>query len=175
MESPEKKRVTVGGVLAPDDARSEPPPRRIRPDSWQRALWGALVLLTLVALTDLVVLWVPVHLGNAEWEFATFSQTVDSLPLLTLMVAGMVAVGLNGGQVKALRILTTVCWLMVLVIGGIALLYALNVPIIWQRAVDSGATPVLRKAFVKMALLSTCYLVLYGFLGVVSLRGTRHS
>ena len=166
--------MTVGQVLAPHEARGGQPAPRPRPELVGRALWIGFVLLAVVALIDLVLLWVPVRFGNPDWEFGTFTQTVDSLPLLSMMTLGLVVVGLSRGSQTRLRLLAAWCAAVVLAIVAIVVLYLLNVPLIWQRAASPELATVLRKAIVKMVVLATLYVTLYGSLGALCLRGVRN-
>ncbi len=47
---------------------------------------------TVVGLVDLGLLWNPTDFGSSSWEFATLSQTFDSLPMTTLGL-GLLAFG----------------------------------------------------------------------------------
>ena len=59
--------------------------------------YGLLVLLgaafAIVGLADLTLLWVPLRLGNVNWEFAAVSRTFASIPMSGLGL-GLVAYGL---------------------------------------------------------------------------------
>ena len=174
MPSSEREPMTGGRVLVPSEARTSLEAPRPQPELAWRAFRTGLALLALVALIDLALLWVPLRLGNPEWEFGTFTQTIDSLPLVSMMTLGLVGVGLFRASYGWPRFLTVWCWAVVVAVLVIVVLYLLNVPLIWQRASSPDLQVVMRKAIVKLLALSTLYVSLYGFLGLLCLRGTRN-
>ena len=175
MPSSERDPVAVGRVLAPPDARAGLQAPRPRMELAARALWVAFTVLAGVALVDLALLWVPVRFGNPEWEFGTLTQTVDSLPLLSMMTVGLVVLALARANLVALKFLRVWCLILVLALGVMLVLYLLSVPLIWQRAGTPDLALVIRKAIGKMIALSTLYVVLYGWLGILCWKGSRHT
>jgi hypothetical protein len=47
----------------------------------------------IIGAVDLVLLWVPVRLGDPIWEFGTLSRTLDNLPMAVLGIA-LITIGL---------------------------------------------------------------------------------
>jgi hypothetical protein len=89
------KRVLVG---------EKPPsaaPRVVVEPSPDQALWllcwiGG--LLALAGWVDVLLLWIPLHLGRPEWEFGTVSSTFDALPLATIGLAILIAAAVAKGR-----------------------------------------------------------------------------
>jgi hypothetical protein len=132
---------------------------------------GSVVLsgLAVVALADLVALWVPVRLGAVDWEFATVASTIDSLPLITLATGLLAAVAYGQGWRWRSRLLGIWFALAVAAVAAMGVLHALNLPV-GMKAVPADSRFVLMKAGVKTLVLVGTYLVLYLWLAVVMIR-----
>ena len=83
----------------------------------------------LAGLTDLTLAWIPLHLGNAEWEFGTISRSLDSLPLPLLGISLVLASGVARGSRGWVRTGVVILGLLAVWVVVSAILYALDIPL----------------------------------------------
>jgi phosphotransferase system glucose/maltose/N-acetylglucosamine-specific IIC component len=118
--------------------------------------WVGSVFVALGSL-EIVLAWWPPFLGNQEWEFGTYSATVDSLSLLLLGVGLLLAVGIALGQALRLRIVAGIA----AVSGGLLLvgllLYVVDVPVALGSVTDAVARTALKKAIAKSLVQGVVY------------------
>ncbi len=126
-------------------------------------------LLGLAGLADVVLLWVPLHLGRPEWEFGTASATFDALPLATLGIGVLLAAALAKGWRKAALVGSVAALAVAVVSLGVLILFALDVPMAW-KGVGEQFRSQLAKATVKTAFMGVLYIMLYAVAGWISLR-----
>ena len=111
----------------------------------------------LAGAADIVLAWVPLRLGNAEWEFGTVSRSLDSLPLpllgIALVLAAGVARGKRGWSVSAVVVLTLLA--LFVVIAGV--LYGLDVPIAVQAVKQPLVLEGLKKSIFRTVLQAVLY------------------
>lgn len=115
-----------------------------------------------VGIVDLGLAWWPLRFGTAEWEFGMASRTFDSLALGTTGFALLVAAAAARNRPVELRVLAAVSLLLVVVLLGVAMLYALNAPVALSRIPDE-ARSALTRAMTRTTLFAGMYLVLYGW------------
>jgi hypothetical protein len=128
--------------------------------------------LAFIGATDLALLWFPPHFGNAEWEFATVSATLESLPLAALGF-GLLTAGAMVRRARAgLYFLAAVFTLLTLMVLGASGLFMLDIPVALR-----GAPPQIKgqlmQHFLKTALLTVAYLSLFGYLAWSTLAAAR--
>ena len=135
--------------------------KRIR----EREAAGAAILKVLgftflvLGLVDLLLLWIPAQLGNSAWEFATASQSLDSLPMVALGL-GLVAYAVVTGPGPSLRHGIWMYWLFA--VGAVALLataalYATAAPAV-LRGTPVEALDSVRRVIAKSSLQFIAYL-----------------
>lgn len=156
--------------------RDEPGGLRVRGSTGVAAtvvtLLGTVFLV--VGLVDLGLLWNPPNFGTSSWEFATLSQTFDSLPMTSLGL-GLLAFGFllqprsRPIQVRIAAVLFGLACLTLVVLG---VLYFTVVPEIMRQAPPEAVTA-LNRAVVKNVAEIIIYPVAFGALAVVLWRSVR--
>ncbi len=113
---------------------------------------------------DLVLTWLPVAFGSAEWEFGTITQTLNGLPVPTL---GLLLVGLWGAAtarrwvVLSAGIIWAVLALWVLGMGG---LYGLTIPVALKSTSSSLILLGLKKSIARSLVQVVAYAGAYFWL-----------
>ena len=141
------------------------------------------LVLALSGWTDVALFYLPLQFGQNEWEFGTIAQTFDALPLPTLAML-LLATGLRarGGSRRWTRALAAACGLVVLVLVGLLLIFALDVPVAWKamaHPTTGMAAPTLqviagiKRGIVKVLLFGVGYLAAYATLAVSLWRSGR--
>lgn len=138
--------------------------------------WGLMGLIGLlffvVGATDLGLAWMPLQVGNPDWEFGTVSRTYENLPLLTLGLTLLLGAGVARGARWWVIAVSSLVLLLVAALAFAALLYASNVPLALRTVTEPLARSGLKRALVKGAVQGTLYpLVLL----VVGVKGLRHA
>jgi hypothetical protein len=163
-----------GAVISVDAGR--PHRFRLRDASATAAILALVVggAFTVVGLVDLALLWYPVRLGNAPWEFGTLSATFDNLPMTALGVA-LVTLGLishprlGGVWLRA----AAVCYLAAgVLLLAMAILYGLSAIEVVGRAPDESMGAFMR-AVVKNVAEILAYMAASGVLAVVCWRAVE--
>lgn len=108
------------------------------------------VALTVVGAVDLGLLWVPLQLGTAGWEFAAVSRTFSNAPMtrfgLVLIAFGLVR---RGTGPKMIRRVSVVFAVLSFVLVAMGLLFALAAPAVLAQAAEGAATGALKRAMLK--------------------------
>jgi hypothetical protein len=136
-------------------------------------LWLGLVL-TVAALTDYVMALYPPVFGSPEWEFATISDIVAGLPLVTI---GLAFVWVSSGWLgrRWLTIAAGVGFLVgALCVFGALLLFATNIPVA-LRATQDLARGNIEKLIAKTLILGLLFGTVYIVAGVITLKRARRS
>src|SRR5688500_13138218 len=106
-----------------------PPPARAVPELGWRVLSIVGVAFALVGAVDLALTWYPASFGNPEWEFATVTSTLDSLPVTVIGLGALLSGAVAVGRIWPVRILSMLFFTLGLVVLTMALLYATDVPL----------------------------------------------
>ncbi len=127
-------------------------------------------ILFLVGASDVALAWIPLNLGNLDWEFGTVSASLAALPLVTMGAAAMFGSTIARGKKAATGVLSLVFFgvgLWVLASFG---LFALDIaPAI--RAVGEGpGRLVLNKAIVKTSMMAVLFGPGYLFAGYAGVK-----
>ena len=125
-----------------------------------------------VGLFDVVLAWYPLNFGNPEYEFATYSQVMNFLPLPVLGLAMFLAGGVARGIKWVPRFVAVVLVLMVVGILAGAVLYATNVPLALKAIKEPVILTGLKKQIFKTAFQSVVYPLLLVY---VSVKAWRHA
>lgn len=108
-----------------------------QPDfAWRLIGWVGVVFV-LVGALDLLLLWIPAHFGNPEWEFASISAAMNGLPVPVMGMVMVTASGLARGHRVVARIGVGLLGLLMLAVIGSALIYALTIPLALRSAGDA--------------------------------------
>ncbi len=159
-------------LVRPPEDQPKGPELEGSPEAGWRMLALAGLLLGAVGWLDILLLWVPPHLGRPEWEFATVSATFDALPLATLGLALVLAGVLAAGWRTRLQVVSAFA-VAVLVFMLVALvLFLLTVPLAW-KGVPPGNLGTLKKAIGKTVLLAVAYFGIYGLFGWIGWKRLR--
>lgn len=172
MALPQRKDRAI--EMTTEAAEPKAPSRRATPSptvGWELLAWAAGAFVA-VGLTDLLLGWIPVRLGNPEWEFGTVSRTLDNLPITLLGLALLHASVAARGIDWALRATS----LLALVLAGILLVglvvYALDLPLAFRVVTDPAARSGLERAVVKALVQGTLYPTVLLTIGIKGIRQT---
>jgi hypothetical protein len=133
------------------------------------------ILFAVVSGIDLVTQVFPMSLGNADWEFGTYSSVMDSLPLLLMGLGFLAAFAVARSQLILLRLLGVLFILLALFILAGAFLYATNIPQALRMGAGSPLLTAMKKAVTKGVIQSTVYPIALLWLGVFTLRNSARS
>lgn len=138
--------------------------------------WSFLFLLgaglTVIGFIDVGLLFFAPQWASLDWEFGTISSLFQGLPVVTLGIGLMSASAVANGSVLAQRLMMTVTMLMTLVLGLLAVMFALDVPPV-IKAVEPAMKRAAKLASLKTGLMALTYLVLYLALGLWTWRRLR--
>lgn len=151
-----------------DDA---PSPRRHLPLAPSpESAWSVVgfigVAFTVVGGWDVVLAWVPARFGSPEWEFGTVTQTLDSLPLLTMGLVLSAAASLAAGTRWAARPVAVVLIVLAAILLVAGLMYATNVPLALRSLSDPTLKVGLKKAIEKTGVQALVYCTAYTWIAV---------
>ena len=139
---------------------NEPPtePKRTQaPDFGWFLLGVAGAAFFLSGAADILLAWIPLHLGNAEWEFGTVSRSLDSLPLPllgdSLVLAAGVARGNRAWSWTAVGVLAFMATFVVVA----AVFYALDVPLALRAVAQPQVLLGLKKSVFRTGLQAVLY------------------
>jgi uncharacterized protein YjeT (DUF2065 family) len=120
-----------------------------------RALGTVFVVL---GLFELLLLWIPPQLGNAAWEFATISRSLDAMPMLALGMAvlGYTTVGGQFAETSRVRLLALAFAVAVVLVVVLAGLYATVVPAVVSNTPPEAMDGV-QRALVKGVVQLVAY------------------
>jgi hypothetical protein len=137
--------------------------------AWRYLGWLGYVL-TFVGTLDVALKWYPAALKSTEWEFATTSMSIASLPLLSIgtvvLLISFLARGLRPG-VGAMAILFGALALFVVVV---LVLFGLDVPIALRAVTAPGPRTEILKNIGRTVLMGVAFLALFVAGAAVSVR-----
>ncbi len=142
--------------------------------------WYCLLLVgagvTVVALLDLFLLFVPPRWSSLEWEFGTIGQMFESLPLVTLGIGIMASAAMATGWQRIRTVVVTLSFLMSLAILILGAVFALDfAPELKALGGDPQRAYALKLGSLKTGLEAAVYFLLYLALGVWTRRRTRRT
>lgn len=115
------------------------------------------LIFLLVGLANLGTLWLPLEIGDAEWELGTTSQFFDTFPVFGLGLVFLAAHGVAVGRRWQIRTVATVC-IAVAVFMWLALsLYATVLPAALRAVPDPFALTPIKKAAAKTGVQALLY------------------
>jgi hypothetical protein len=157
--------------------RSQPETRRLAADrsagntqGWRTlGLFG--LLLSVVGLSDVLLVWYPLGFGNAAWEFAVIDQSFSSLPLLSVGLAAMLAAALSIGPQWRVRLVALPIMILGIMLAGAFVLYLLDIPVVLNMTPPEVAVGV-KKAIVKTTIMAIAFPGAYLIASFTALRST---
>ena len=142
------------------------------PDMGWYLLGAVGLVFFIVGLFDVALAWYPLNFGNPEYEFGTYSQVMNFMPLPLLGLALVLAGGVARGIKWVPRAVAVVMILMVASILVGAVLYATNIP----QALDAVKEPLIRTGLKKQIFKTLVQTIIYPIvLLYVSVKAWRHA
>lgn len=159
-------------VRTPDNARTAASrPQFTTQSGWRLAVLAGIVF-AVVGWIDVVLLWVPMRIGAAQWEFATTSGTFDALPLGTIGILilslRLIADGGRGGRLATGAVAATIA----LLLAGVFVVFMLSF-VTGYGATEGDTRIILLRAGIKTSLYAVAYVVLYSAVALSLFRSTR--
>ena len=143
--------------------------REPNPQLGWRVVAVAGLVLGVIGWLDVLLLWVPLHLGRSEWEFGTVSATFDALPLATIGCALVLAGALASGWNVRLRVVGWFAAAVSVLLLAALMLFLLDVPLAWKGVGLINRPPLIR-AVAKTCVLAVAYVAVYVATGFWVLR-----
>lgn len=114
-------------------------------------------LFVVVGLLNIVLIWIPLQVGNPEFEFGAAANSLDSLPLPTMGLVWAMAAGRARANARGTTVAVGITYLLALLVVGAGALYWLDVPLALQAVKE----PMIRLGIDKSILKVTVQAVLY--------------
>ncbi len=135
--------------------------RAVNSSGGTQLIWSCLGIVGLVflllGLTNLGTLWLPLELGDPEWELGTTSQFFDTFPLLGLGMAFLVAHGVAVGRRWQIRAVAAFCIAVAVFMWLSLTLYVTVLPMALRLIGDPVALTTIKKAAAKTGVQSLLY------------------
>lgn len=161
MDSTELAKKSVGGSAPVPMLDSSPTAKLVYRDADATAgnLFVAIgAALTVVGLVDIGLLWFPMQLGTAGWEFATVSRTFTNAPMtmvgLVLMAFGLVRRRTRPAMVKRVAVVFAGLSFVLVAMG---MLFGLAAPAVLSQVSGEEAVGALKRAMVKNGIEIVVY------------------
>ena len=138
--------------------------------AWQMLGWTGLAFCFVGGL-DVALTWLPLSLGNPEWEFGTITASLNGLPLAVMGLALVMVSAVSRGRRWLVRTTAMVFLALGVMILAAGVLYATDVPIALQAITTPVARVGLGKAMIKTASQVIGYPALFVWIAV---KGLRH-
>jgi hypothetical protein len=132
------------------------------------------LLLTLVALGDWLLAWIPTRFGSTEWEFGTIVATFSGMPLLTMGLAGVYGAAIARGIRWQIIATSWVLLVLAMLLFGALLVFALDIPVA-LRAVEGPARLGILKAIAKTGMIGILFGGAFVFAAIGGLRHAKRS
>lgn len=153
---------------SPRIGRDDRPVLNARPEP--ELAWGLLgaagLAFAVVALTDLVLVWIPPQFGHGGWVFDTVTVVLSGVPLLLLGLILAYAAATARRSYLALRAASGVLLLLGLIVVGLFVLYLLRVPSALGSAETYDRRLELTKGIIKAGAQAVAYVVTCLWLGI---------
>ncbi len=139
-----------------------PEPRRVPAATnadgriWRLLGWVGWMLVV-VGGVDSLLTWLPLSLGQPEWEFGTVTASLNGLPLPVLGLVLVLVANLMAGRTLMVRVVAVMMLVLAVMVLVAGLLYALNVPLALRAVSDPLARQGVLKAMVKTAVQVVAY------------------
>lgn len=134
-------------------------PKKPAPDpmtGWSLLWWMGWTFLV-IGLLNVILIWIPLQLGNAEYEFGSAANALDSMPLPVMGLVFVFASSRARGRETGAVVAQVVAMLLALLVLTMGTLYWLNVPV----ALKAVQEPMIRFGLKKSILKVSTQTVLY--------------
>ncbi len=118
---------------------------------------GIGLVFMVLGLLDAAISWLPLQLGDSEWELGTTSHFFDTFPLLGLGISFLLATSIAQGRRWQARTLATFCVLLAVFMWLAMALYATVLPLAFKYVANPAALTPLKKAGAKTAVQALIY------------------
>lgn len=139
--------------------------------------WSFLFLvgtgLMFVGLIDVALLFFPPQWDSLSWEFGTVSALFEGMPLLTMGFGLMTAASVANGWIWTRRLMLTMGLIFSVLIILMAVIFALDVPVVLQATADPAMKRAVKLSSLKTGLMAFTYFTLYLALGIWTWRRMR--
>lgn len=153
---------------SPRIGRDDRPALSPRPEP--ELAWGLLgaagLAFAAVALTDLVLVWIPPQFGHGGWVFDTVTVVLSGMPLLLLGLILAYAAATARRSYLALRAVSGVLLVLGLVVAGLFVVYLMRVPSALGSAETYDRRLELTKGIIKAGTQAIVYAVTCIWLGI---------
>jgi hypothetical protein len=136
---------------------SETETRRSRDQLIWRVVTGIGLVFLLLGLLDGALSWLPLQLGDPEWELGTTSHFFDTFPLLGLGISFLLATSIARGLRWPARALAMFCVLLAVFMWLALALYATVLPVAFKFVANPYALTPMKKAGAKTAVQALIY------------------
>jgi hypothetical protein len=127
----------------------------------------------LIGAADQLLAFVPLAFGAPEWEFGTISKCLDSMPLPALGITLFMASGMALGSRWRIRAGSLILLLLGLLILGLLVIYATNIPLALRAVTEPNVRLGLQKAIVKSIGQGIGYPVVFLVMAISSWKQSR--
>ena len=144
-------------------------PKKAAPDlmaGWS-LLWVVGWTFLIIGMLNVILIWIPLQLGNPEYEFGSAANALDSMPLPTMGLVFIFASARSQAREVGALVAQVVAVLLILLVLVMGTLYWLNVPTalkaVQQPAIQFG----LKKSILKVTVQTVLYpIALFTFIMV---------
>ena len=131
--------------------------------------WLGLVL-AFVGAVDVALRWYPTAFHSVEWEFATTSLTIASLPLLSIGVAALLISFVALDVRLGIAVMAGAFTVLALLVGAVLLLFGLDVAVALGATFAPGPRIEIQKSIARTFLMGVAFLSMYVGGAVISFR-----
>lgn len=139
------------------------------PTAWKAIGWFSF-LLVVVGLDEFLINYYPLAFKSTEWEFATIANSLGTLPMLSMGLAGVLGSFLARGVRWGTVLMVVVFAVFGLTILGLYGLFMTDVPLALKASAGTAAALPIRRGIVRATVLGLVFGVGYLAAAVVSLR-----
>ena len=136
-------------------------PERTTLTPGQRLAWTGLALVgavfAVLATVEMLQNWLPLQVGEPDWEFGTTSHFFDIFPFLGLGLALLIGAGVAMGRRWQVRTVAILGILVAVAMWLVLVLWATVLPITFRAASNPALVLTLKKAAAKTAVQALVY------------------
>ncbi len=126
-----------------------------------RVAWSTLqavgIIFLVLGLFEIVQNWVPLRVGEPEWELGTTSHFFDTFPLLGLGLAVLISTGLAAGRRWQVRTLATFCVILAVAMWLVLTLWITVLPLVLKVVSNPVVLQTIKKSATKTAVQALIY------------------
>jgi hypothetical protein len=127
----------------------------------------------LVALSDLVLTFVPPAMGSAEWQFGTATQVMNNLPLFAVGLVFVAVAGYGRKSGGLLRAAGVGMLLTLVMIIAMAFFFGSNLAVAQASVTDPVLKQGMSRSVTRTSVQLVAYTVGFAMLGYKALTGAR--